>query len=229
MAKKKILIVEDDPDIANLVQYNLEKAGYDCSIVESGEQAIKFFERASADLILLDIMLPNMDGLETCKEMKSDDRLKHIPIIMLTAKGEEIDRIVGFELGVEDYILKPFSPRELVLRVKAILKRGKAENNGQDILSFYDLAVDKSRYKVTLKGKMIQLTSMEFKLLLTLLQRKGRVQTRDRLLEDVWDLDSDVTTRTVDTHIKRLRQKLGSYGKYVETIRGYGYKLTDGE
>lgn len=227
MPRKKILIVEDDKNISKLVRYNLEKAGFDCEVTITGEDALDVADREPIDLIILDIMLPKMDGLEACKQLKQDKRLAAIPIIMLTAKGEEIDRIVGFELGADDYIVKPFSPRELVLRVKAILKRGKLREDVKEILRAGDLTIDIPRHKVSARKNEVKLTAMEFKLLLLLIKRKGRVQSRDRLLEDVWDLDSDVTTRTVDTHIKRLRQKLGKEGKLVETIRGLGYRLND--
>lgn len=224
---QRVLIVEDDKHISKLVKYNLEKSGYACEVTITGEDAIDILDKQSVDLIILDIMLPKMDGLETCKRIKQDKKLATIPIVMLTAKGEEIDRIVGFELGADDYVVKPFSPRELVLRVKAVLNRGTTKEFVKEILSIDALKVDIPRCKVTIDKKEIKLTSMEFKLLVTLIQKKGRVQSRDQLLEDVWKLDSDVTTRTIDTHIKRLRQKLGVMGKLVETVRGHGYRLSE--
>jgi len=174
-------------------------------------------------------MLPEMDGLQVCKQIKQGKKLSAVPIIMLTAKGEEVDRIVGFELGVDDYVVKPFSPRELVLRVKAILKRKEAPEVAKDILDADKLVVDITRHKVTVDKKEIELTPMEFKLLVTLMQRKGKAQSRDKLLEDIWDIAADVTTRTIDTHIKRLRQKLGKAGKFIETIRGLGYRFSEEE
>jgi len=228
MAQQNILIVEDDKHISKLVKYNLEKAGFNCHLSITGEDALSVLDKQEIDLIILDIMLPKMDGLETCKRIKQNEQLCDVPVIMLTAKGEEIDRIVGLELGADDYIVKPFSPRELVLRIKTILKRGQSKTvKAKDIYSVDDLTVDVGRHKVSVGKKDIQLTSMEFKLLLTLVQRRGRVQSRDQLLEDVWELDSSVTTRTVDTHVKRLRQKLGRMGKFVETVRGLGYRLKD--
>ncbi len=232
MAREKILVIEDDKNIAKLVKYNLEKAGFDCLTVITGEEAFEVLDRQAIDLIVLDIMLPKMNGFEVCREIKSNTRFAAIPVIMLTARGEEVDRIVGFELGVDDYIVKPFSPRELSLRVKAILKRGKPTGqvvNAKEILSFDKLMVDVPRHKVTIDNKEIKLTSMEFKLLVTLLGRRGRVQSREQLLDDVWDIESDVTTRTIDTHVKRLRQKLGKMGKYIETVRGYGYRFYENE
>ncbi len=227
MAEEKIVIVEDDKHISKLVKYNLEKAGFVCIVTATGENALEILDKEPINLIILDIMLPKMDGLQACKIIKQDKKLSSIPIIMLTAKGEEVDRIVGFELGADDYVVKPFSPRELILRVKAILKRGIPQESTKDILSADKLKVDIPRHKVTLDKKTIELTAMEFKLLITLIQRRGKVQSRDRLLDDVWDIASDVTTRTIDTHIKRLRQKLGKAGKLIETIRGLGYKFSD--
>ena len=229
MAKKNILIVEDDVNISKLVRYNLEKAGYNCMVTLTGEEGLDLLEDYHIDLIILDIMLPQMDGFETCKTIKQHKKWSVIPVIILTAKGEEVDRIVGFELGADDYIVKPFSPRELVLRVKAILRRGSKQTVDKEILSYKDLVIDLPRHKIMLKNKEIRLTSMEFKLLTMLLKRVGRVQTRNQLLDEVWDLGADVTTRTVDTHIKRVRQKIGAYSKYIETIRGHGYRLVEEE
>lgn len=224
---KEILVVEDDVNISKLVKYNLEKEGFRCHVAITGEEALDILDRQIIDLIILDIMLPKMNGLETCKEIKKNEHFSSIPIIMVTAKGEEIDRIVGFELGAEDYIVKPFSPRELVLRVNAILKRGKPQERVKDVLAQGSLTVDIPRHQVLIKSRKIALTAMEFKLLVVLLKRKGRVQSREQLLSDVWGIDSEIVTRTVDTHVKRLRQKLGSTGKYIETVRGLGYRLKE--
>lgn len=229
MAGKKILIVEDDKHISRLVKYNLEKAGFNCTVTMTGEDALEALDRESIDLIILDIMLPKMDGFETCRYIKQDKKLSGVPIIMLTAKGEEVDKVVGFEIGVDDYVVKPFSPRELILRVKAILKRGKPQEAEKDILSVDKITIDIPRHKVTVDKKEIKLTQLEFKLLVTLIRRRGRVQSRDSLLEDVWDIASDVTTRTIDTHIKRLREKLGKAGKLIETVRGIGYRFDEGD
>lgn len=224
---EKILIVEDDKNILKLVKYNLEKAGFECLTSITGEDALEVLGRIGIDLVILDIMLPKMDGLQTCKQIKQDKLFSNIPIIILTAKGEEVDRVVGFELGADDYVVKPFSPRELVLRVKAILKRNKSREVSKEILSAGNLTIDIPRHKVSINTKEIMLTMMEFKLLATLIKRKGRVQSRESLLDEVWDIASDVTTRTVDTHIKRLRQKLGRMGKLIETVRGAGYRFKE--
>jgi two-component system phosphate regulon response regulator PhoB len=168
-----------------------------------------------------------MDGFEVCRIIKQESKFKNIPIIMLTAKGEEVDRIVGLELGADDYVVKPFSPRELVLRVKAILKRGKIEESPKDIIQRGNLIINVPKHRVTVNNKEIELTPIEFKLLVTLIERKGRIQSRDQLLSDVWDMHADVFTRTVDTHIKRLREKLGKIGNQIETVRGLGYRFKE--
>lgn len=228
MPSEKILLVEDDKHIAKLVKYNLEKNGYDCISVTTGEEASQILDRIQVDLIILDIMLPQMDGFEVCKFIRQNKKFSAIPIIMLTARGEEVDRIVGLELGADDYMVKPFSPRELILRIKAVLKRGRTkEESSKDVIEAGPITVDIPRHKVVVDKKEIILTAMEFKLLLTLMRREGRVQGRDQLLNDVWDIESDVTTRTIDTHVKRLRQKLGKGGRYIETVRGHGYRFKE--
>ena len=227
MAKQRILIVEDDKNISKLVKYNLEKADYDCTISSTGERALELLKNQPVDLIILDIMLPEMNGFDVCRNIKQDTKLKAIPIIMLTAKGEEVDRVVGLELGADDYIVKPFSPRELVLRVKAILKRGKAEESKKDILAIGDITINIPKHEVSVKNKVIALTPLEFKLLTTLIERQGRVQTRETLLSDVWGIYTPVDTRTIDTHIKRLREKLGKPGNMIVTVMGLGYKLKE--
>jgi DNA-binding response OmpR family regulator len=225
MRKEKVLIIEDDKHISKLVKYNLEKAGFDCTVAMSGEDAFGELGKTQVDLIILDIMLPGMDGFEVCRNIKQESKLKNIPVVMLTAKGEEVDRIVGLELGADDYMVKPFSPRELVLRIKAILRRGKIEETKKDILTAGNLSVDIPRHRVTVKEKEVELTPMEFKLLVTLMERPGRVQTREGLLSEIWDIHAEVYTRTVDTHIKRLREKLGQAGKMIVTVVGMGYKF----
>lgn len=231
MAGEKILIVEDDKHISKLVKYNLEKCGYNCVDVVTGEEAFEALNANQIDLIILDVMLPKMDGFDVCREIRQNPKQADIPIVMLTARGEEIDRIVGLEIGADDYLVKPFSPRELVLRVKGLLKRATPQTGvkekGKEILEYDKLKIDKPRHKVTVDGNEVNLTSMEFKLIETLMQRRGRVQTRDQLLNDVWEMDAEVTTRTIDTHIKRLRQKLGEMGQYIETVRGHGYRFYD--
>jgi len=225
--KERILIVEDDKHISKLVKFNLEKADYECAIAGTGEKALAILDDRPVGLIILDIMLPGMDGFGICRAIKEKEKLKNIPIIMLTAKGEEVDRVVGLELGADDYMVKPFSPRELVLRVKAILKRGKPEEAKKGVLAAGDIVVDIPKHKVAVKGRPVELTQMEFKLLATLMERRGRVQTRERLLSDVWDMGEDVDTRTIDTHVKRLREKLGRSGGLIETVRGLGYRFKE--
>lgn len=229
MSKTKVLVIEDDAHLSKLIQYNFEKAGFQCTVMASAEKALTHLRQYAADLILLDVMLPEMDGFEFCRTLKQDHHQAKTPIIMLTAKSEEIDRIVGFELGIDDFVPKPFSIRELILRVRAVLKRGNEEKPEEEILSIDQLKIDVPRHRVTVDEKEITLTHIEFKLLLTLLQRKGKVQTRETLLEDVWDIEADVTTRTVDTHIRHLRQKLGEMDQWIETVRGLGYRFSEGE
>lgn len=228
---KKLLVVEDDANIARLVKYNLDKAGFACTVLDNGADVLPRMNAERFDLVILDLMLPEIDGLELCRTIKQDTNLSSTPIIIVTAKGEEIDRVVGFELGADDYVVKPFSPRELVLRVKAVLKRGvagkAAEGKTGDILRAGNIEIDCARHKTTVNGNSIDLTLTEFKLLLTLLSRKGRVQSRDKLLSDVWDIEADITTRTIDTHVKRLRQKLGDEGEHIQTVRGIGYRFEE--
>lgn len=225
--KGTILVVEDDENISRLLKYNLEKAGFKSLVFDNGEDALDYLEHKPADLIILDVMLPGIDGFEVCRQIRQERETLNLPVIMLTAKGEEIDRVLGFELGADDYVVKPFSPRELILRVRAVMKRKKSAESTDDICTAGILTVDIARHRVTLAKKEIDLTAMEFDLLAKLIQRRGRVQSRDILLEDVWDLSSTIATRTVDTHIKRLRQKLGKAGKYIETVRGVGYRFKE--
>ncbi len=231
MAQSRILVVEDDKHISKLIKYNLEKAGFRCSVTITGEDALALLETENFDLVLLDIMLPKMDGLEVCRIIKQRESLSGMPVVILTAKGEEVDRIVGFELGADDYVVKPFSPRELILRIKAILKRGRkpGKEETKQIIDAGILRIDTSRHKVFVNKKECELTPMEFKLLLTLMQRQGRVQSREKLLDDVWQIEADVTTRTIDTHVKRLRQKLDRAGRMIETVRGIGYRFAEEE
>lgn len=224
----QVLIIEDEPDIRKTIDYNLTKESF--KVVQAGsiEEGEKALASNQIDVIILDLMLPDGSGLTLCRDIKSDDKTKHIPIIILTAKTEEVDRVVGFELGADDYVTKPFSVRELILRVKAILKRGPTSNNNSedDEYSFGELTLNFEAHQAYINGDEISLTALEFRLLKHLIDRKGRVQTRDQLLEDVWGYSSDVTTRTVDTHIKRLREKLGSVGNHIQTIRGVGYRFS---
>ena len=224
----QVLIIEDEPDIRKTIDYNLTKESF--KVVQAGsiEEGEKALASNQIDVIILDLMLPDGSGLTLCRDIKSDDKTKHIPIIILTAKTEEVDRVVGFELGADDYVTKPFSVRELILRVKAILKRGPTSNKNSedDEYSFGELTLNFEAHQAYINGNEISLTALEFRLLKHLIDRKGRVQTRDQLLEDVWGYSSDVTTRTVDTHIKRLREKLGSVGNHIQTIRGVGYRFS---
>ncbi len=225
-----LLVVEDDQDLAHLVEYNLNRAGYKCHISGSAEDALEELARKSFDLVLLDIMLPGIDGFELCRQIRQHQLYKDIPIIMVTAKGEEIDRILGFELGIDDYVVKPFSPRELNLRIRAILKRDRRHGGKmQEVLKTAGLEIDLARHLATLDGRELVLTLMEFKLLVALLKRKGEAQSRESLLSDVWDIDKNINTRTIDTHITRIREKLGETGSIIKTVRGLGYKLEEKE
>ncbi|MFL2700270.1 MAG: response regulator transcription factor [Gammaproteobacteria bacterium] len=227
----KVLVIEDEPDIRKTLEYNLSREGYKVESCGSIEEANTFLENPSYSIILLDLMLPDGSGLDLCRQIKSNSTIQEIPILILTAKDDEVDKVVGFELGADDYVTKPFSVRELILRVKAILKRNTKtsdlSNQTHEInRNFGSLKMNVESYEVFINDEEIILTALEFKLLRQLVERRGRVQTRDQLLEDVWGYSSNITTRTVDTHIKRLREKLGSMGKYVQTIRGLGYKFS---
>ena len=226
--KPLILVVDDEADILETLVYNLQQEGYRTRAAQSGSEALKCSrERPVPDLVLLDLMLPDISGTEVCRELRSDDALRRVPVVMLTAKDAEIDRVVGFEVGADDYVTKPFSVRELMLRVRAVLRRAKdtPTRTPEKRLTFGRMAVDPEAHQLWVDGEEIILTALEFRLLVTLLERRGRVQTRTTLLEDVWGIHADITTRTVDTHVKRLREKLGAAGEYVETIRGVGYRL----
>src|SRR6266702_5753346 len=223
---RNILIIEDESDVADLLTLNLRKAGFRISTAADGASGLQKARDDRPDFIVLDLMLPKMLGLEVCKILKNDTATRHIPILMLTAKAEEIDRIVGLEFGADDYVTKPFSPREVVLRIKAILRRGNGEET-HDRLSAGPITIDPARHEVLVSGKRVDLTSLEFKLLRTLMQRRGRVQERDRLLNEVWGYESVIDTRTVDTHVRRLREKLGKAGDIIETVRGFGYRLRE--
>ena len=226
MIKDKILLVEDEPDLLQTLAFNFESEGYKVKKATSGKEAMKFLEDDdSISLVILDLMLPDMSGLDICRHIRAKNNLKDILVIMVTAKGEEVDRVVGFEVGADDYVVKPYSVRELLLRVGGMLKRSLKEDqlNDKDLVEYENLKIDNNKHKVYLSDKKISLTSKEFKLLRHLVRKADRVQTRDNLLEKVWGYNSDVTTRTVDTHIKRLRSKIGKYGDKIETIRGEGY------
>lgn len=225
--KPQILVVDDEPDALELIGFNLRNAGFDISTADDGARALKLARDLQPDLIVLDVMLPEVDGLEVCKIIRRDPVTAGIPIIMLTAKAAEVDRVVGLELGADDYVTKPFSPRELVLRVKNMLKRGLLPDEKVDQIKAGDLLIDIPKHLVLVEGTPVDLTATEFKLLTVLAQRKGRVQSRDQLLQDVWEYDAAIDTRTVDTHMRRLREKLGPAAQYLDTVRGVGYRFVE--
>jgi two-component system phosphate regulon response regulator PhoB len=224
---QKILIIEDEPDLRKTLEYNISREGYEVISASSLSEGRQKLESASFTLLLLDLMLPDGSGLDLFRELKQDKSLSSMPVIIITAKDDEVDKVVGFELGADDYVTKPFSVRELILRVKAVLKRGERKSDNMEVQrQFGELKIDIDSHEVFVNDEQVSLTALEFRLLSQLVDRRGRVQSRDQLLSDVWGYSSDVTTRTVDTHIKRLREKLGDMGKYVQTIRGVGYKFT---
>jgi two-component system phosphate regulon response regulator PhoB len=226
-ADKTILIIEDERDVVDLLALHLRKAGtFAISTASDGASGLDKARNEMPAFIILDLMLPKMPGLEVCKVLKTDPVTRHIPVMMLTAKAEEIDRIVGLEFGADDYVTKPFSPREVILRIKAILRRGETSRD-EDRLAAGAITIDPARHEVSVAGKRVSLTTIEFKLLSTLMHRRGRVQARDRLLNDVWGYERVIDTRTVDTHVRRLREKLGKAGTVVETVRGFGYRLRE--
>jgi two-component system phosphate regulon response regulator PhoB len=222
----RILVVEDEADIQEVLDYNLKRDGHDVVLTATAKEGLRHARERRPDLVLLDLMLPDGSGTELCKTLRQDATTRGVRVVMLTAKGEEIDRVIGFELGADDYIVKPFSVRELLLRVQAVLRRVTTGEAGETT-HFGMLRVDRGAHRVWVNGQEIELTALEFKLLLTLHDRRNRVQTRDALLSDVWKIDADVTTRTVDTHVKRLREKLGDAGIYVQTVRGVGYRFAE--
>jgi len=224
---KSILIVEDETDIMQLIDWHLRSEGYTTFKAADGNKGLDMAEKKTPDLILLDLILPGMDGLEICKSLKRSSKTQNIPVVMLTAKGEEVDRIVGFELGADDYIVKPFSPRELILRLRAILRRQEKEPAEESLLTYQDLQIDLESYRVWLKDEELKLTVTELNLLMELIQNQGKVRTRDQLLDRVWGYQFDGYARTVDTHIRRLRQKIGPYAESIETVRGIGYRFKE--
>jgi two-component system phosphate regulon response regulator PhoB len=227
MAKPAILVVEDDVDILRLITYNFEASGFDVATAQDGYEALALAKRQVPDLIILDLMLPGLDGLEVCKELKRSEATRKIPVLMLTARGEEVDRIVGLELGADDYVVKPFSPRELMLRVRAILKRYMAEEAPEAVWRREGLRVDFQAHRVLVDDQEITLTATEFRLLGELIRNQGNVQSRDHLLDKVWGYQFEGYSRTVDTHVRRLRQKLGPYADLIETLRGVGYRFRE--
>ena len=226
---KNVLIIEDEKDLAELLAFNLEKEGYTATCVHDGKAGLERARAELPDLILLDLMLPGLLGTEICKELRKTPLTAQIPIIMITAKGDEIDRVVGFEVGADDYIVKPFSMREVALRVKAVMRRFDIETQPptSEHLTVGEIAIDTQRHTVTSAGSEIELTSTEFKLLLFLTEKRGRVQSREQLLQNVWSYNNAGDTRTVDTHVTRLRGKLGPPGDIIKTVRGFGYKIEE--
>lgn len=222
-----ILIVDDERDLVDTLRYNFEQEGFETRSAHDGQTALNSaFQTPRPDVILLDLMLPDISGTEVCKTLRGDPRTKHIPVVMVTAKSDEIDRVVGFELGADDYVTKPFSVRELLLRVRALLRRTQTSEEGsKSSLQFLDLRIDLTAHRAWVADREILLTALEFKLLRCLMERQGEVQSRKELLGRVWGIQADVTTRTVDTHVKRLRHKLGPASDYIETLRGVGYRF----
>jgi two-component system phosphate regulon response regulator PhoB len=225
MLMARVLVIEDEADLREVLDYNLTKEGHRVTLVATGAEGLRVAREQQPELILLDLMLPDATGTSVCKTLKKDPATREIRVIMVTAKGEEIDRVVGFELGADDYVVKPFSVRELLLRVGAVLRR--KETASSDFVEFGELRIDPAAHRAWVADIEIALTTLEFKLLLTLYERKNRVQTRSVLLNDIWGIEADITTRTVDTHVKRLREKLKSVGRYIETVRGVGYRFTE--
>jgi two-component system phosphate regulon response regulator PhoB len=226
----RILVIEDEQDLAELLEYNLKADGHQPDVARTGAAGVSRVKTFKPELVLLDLMLPDISGSEVCRLIRELPEQKRLPIIMVTARGEETDRVRGLELGADDYVVKPFSVKELLLRVKAVLRRGPEEAPpavAEGVRSAGEIRLDPVRHEVTVGGSAVSLTALEFRLLKTFLERPGRVQTRETLLSDVWGIEADITTRTVDTHVKRLREKLGPAGDIIETIRGVGYKLGD--
>lgn len=223
-----IIVIEDEADLQSVLEYNLKQAGYTVSVAGRGQEGLRLAQQLKPDLVLLDLMLPDVSGTEVCRTLKAHPDTKAIPVVMVTARGEEIDRVVGFEIGADDYVVKPFSVRELLLRISAILRRQHVDMPAGETIQLVDfgrLRIDRGAHRIWVDGQEVELTALEFRLLVTLYDRRNRVQTRTSLLDDVWGIQADITTRTVDTHVKRLREKLEAARDYVETVRGVGYRF----
>lgn len=221
----RILVVEDERNLQEILEYNLRQAGHEVLPALRGQDGLRLARERRPDLVVLDLMLPDLPGTEVCKALRREPGTQHLPVLMLTARGEEIDRVVGFELGADDYVVKPFSTRELLLRIQALLRRSRVEQEAAPRVEFGRLAIDREAHRAWVDGREVELTATEFRLLVTLYERRDRVQSRATLLDDVWGVEVDIETRTVDTHVKRLREKLGAAGDYIETIRGVGYRF----
>jgi two-component system phosphate regulon response regulator PhoB len=225
VSNNSILVADDESDVVDLISHNLRTAGFQVSNAVDGTSALSKARVERPALIVLDVMMPGLSGFEVCKLLKGDPSTEGISVLLLTAKAEEIDRILGFELGADDYLIKPFSPRELVLRVQSILRRKLGPETPSSILRVGDIVMDVECHRTYVSGKIVDLTVIEFKLLRTLMERVGRVQTRDHLLMQIWGYDRPVESRTVDTHMRRLREKLGTAGDQIQTVRGFGYRI----
>lgn len=225
--KQRVLVVDDEPDTIELIQFNLKNAGYDIVTASGGAEALRKARSTEPDLIILDLMLPELDGLQVCKLLRHDPATAKIPVLMLTAKASEVDRIVGLELGARDYVTKPFSPRELILRVRNLLATEESDKEKPQTFTFGELFIDVPRHLVTVQRRPVELTATEFRLLTLLAERRGRVQSREQLLQDVWHYDNIIDTRTVDTHMRRLREKLGKASRFLDTVRGVGYRFVE--
>ncbi len=221
----RLLVIEDEPDLREVLDYNLSKEGHRVHLAATAAEGLALAREVKPDVVLLDVMLPDQSGTSVCKTLRSDPRTQDVRVIMLTAKGEEIDRVVGFEVGADDYVVKPFSVRELLLRIAAVERRSLPVPSS--LITFGELRVDRDAHRVWVDEAEVALTSLEFKLLVTLYDRRNRVQSRSTLLNDIWGIEADITTRTVDTHVKRLREKIGAAGRYVETVRGVGYRFSE--
>ncbi|MBI2516399.1 MAG: response regulator transcription factor [Opitutae bacterium] len=228
MDKKKILVVDDEPDVTDLVAYHLRAKGFQVETLNDATASIAKARSFHPHLVILDIMMPHLSGIQICRILRGDPKLARVPIIFLTAKAEPQDRIEGLESGADDYLPKPFSPKELVLRVESILRRVAAPaGHAASRLQIGDIVLDSETHRVTVRGEALDLTATEFKLLRLLMERQGRVQTREHLLINVWNYSTEIETRTVDTHIRRLREKLGPEANWIETIRGVGYRIAE--
>jgi DNA-binding response OmpR family regulator len=223
--RKRILVADDEPDVLALLTLNLQRAGFEVLRAEDGERALRVAREENPALVVLDLMMPGLSGLEVAKQLKQSPATAGIPVLMLTAKSEEVDRIVGLELGADDYVTKPFSPREIVLRIQSVLRRTEPSAVALDALEVGPIRVDRVRHEVVIEGELAEFTATEFKLLTVLMERCGRLQSREVLLNDVWGYESMIDTRTVDTHIRRLREKLGNAAELIETVRGFGYRM----
>jgi two-component system phosphate regulon response regulator PhoB len=227
--KERVLAIDDEPDLLELIEVNLKAAGYEVLTASNGKDGLEMARQRVPELIVLDVMLPELGGLEVCKSLRRDPATREVPILMLTARATEIDRVLGLELGADDYVTKPFSTRELVLRVKNLLRRKTAGQGEQTNIQVGGLSIDLARHRICFQGRPLDLTLTEFKLVTVLAERRGRVQSRDQLLKDVWGYNSAIDTRTVDTHMRRLRHKLGGAARYLDTVRGVGYRFVESQ